>query len=57
MAIVASAEEKERIVRILPEPLLCVLWRYRAGFLTVAGLAGSAIAAEGRALKELLAVR
>jgi len=57
MAIVASAQEKEEIVRILPESLLCVFWRYRASFLTVTGLAGSAVAAEGRALEELLAVR
>ena len=57
MAIVASAQEKKGIVRILPESLLRVFWRYCACFLTVTGLAGSAVAAEGCALEELLAVR
>jgi hypothetical protein len=57
VAVVAAAQEKEEIVRILAESLLCVLRRYRASFLTVTGSAGSAVAAEGRALEELLAVR
>src|SRR5262245_2874651 len=57
VAIVASAQEKEEIVRILAESLLCVLRRYRASFLTVTRQAGSAVTAEGRALEELLAVR
>jgi hypothetical protein len=57
VAVVASAQEKEEIVRILAESLLCVLRRYRASFLTVTGSAGSAVAAEGRELEELLAVR
>jgi hypothetical protein len=57
MAVVASAKEKEEIVRILAESLLRVLRRYRASFLTVTGSAGSAVAAEGRALEEVFAVR
>jgi len=51
-SVVAPVMDEERIIRILAEALLRVLWGHGSCFTTVTGQTGAAVAAKRFALEE-----